>query len=306
MKVKNIIPVVIISLLLAAPQADAQNRRVERKLNREMRKLEKQRQKVQKIKAELDIPYFQEFEIMKEKQFKKALEMKELQNQLTREQRESARQYERLAQQGAREAREKARLYQLETRKEFKEQHRKMLEESRSLERIHHRHLDEIYEHLPDLDEIYECLPDLDEIFECLPDLDDIDINIPDIHFPDIDIPDLDLRMSTVYESDNSLIINKKFEDENLSKDYSYTVAGEAASLNISISGSVEKGTFKIVLLSPDGKEYQSFEITPMADVKWNQQLSIGKEDSTNTGKWTISVDAREATGKFNIRMRSR
>lgn len=285
MKIRFILPVALMAFLLTAPQANAQSRRDERKLKKEMRKLDRQMQKVRDLQEELNIPDYRELRSLQENQLEHAREMGRIQRELAREQRE-------LAQQEAQRARELARSFREEHQQQFNEQRRRMEEESEIMREFHHQELDKIKEHLPDLEELHE-----------------FDIEIPDIDldFHYIHPSDHDLHLSTINESENSMVINKRFENESLAKDYTYTVADEATFLDLRVNGSVKSGSVKITITSPDGEEYQSFDITPAADIQWKQQMKFeNEEQKAKIGKWTISITAEDTSGNFSVRMRSK
>ena len=166
-----------------------------------------------------------------------------------------------------------------------------MEEESEIMKEFRYQELDNIKEHLPDLEELRE-----------------FNIEIPDV---DLDLryrpvePNLDL--STVFESENSMVINKKFKNESLNKDYTFTVADEATFLDIRVKGSVTSGAVKIAITSPGGQEFQAFDITPAADIEWKQQIKFENEkQKAKIGKWTISIAAEDTSGNFSVRMRSK
>ncbi|MBT5426973.1 MAG: hypothetical protein HOK84_12310, partial [Bacteroidetes bacterium] len=66
-------------------------------------------------------------------------------------------------------------------------------------------------------------------------------------------------------------------------------------------------GSINISIKSPDGEEYQSLDISPSADIRWNQRLKLkADEEKSKAGKWTISIDAEEVKGTCSVRMRSK
>jgi len=105
----------------------------------------------------------------------------------------------------------------------------------------------------------------------------------------------------------SSLNIQKNVKDLTFSTQFNYNVAEGSRSLSFSANGSVEKGTIKIRLLDQSGKLVHEMEISPLADVNWNQSLRWDDEESVSKiGAWKIEVAAQDATGKYTVSARAR
>lgn len=105
----------------------------------------------------------------------------------------------------------------------------------------------------------------------------------------------------------SSLGISKDLIDVTFSSDFYYDVKEGSSSVSFDVSGTMSSGELKITLKKPDGKSFQEFTISPLADVNWTQQFRWEEEDQDNyLGKWTISIKAEKARGSYNVKVNSR
>jgi hypothetical protein len=102
----------------------------------------------------------------------------------------------------------------------------------------------------------------------------------------------------------DALTINKELTGETLSADFNYEVKSEATGISLSVNGSMEAGTVVITVKKPDGTVFNTYNLTPLANVSWNQSLKFeDQEEASYVGKWTITVAAEGAKGKYNFHM---
>lgn len=104
----------------------------------------------------------------------------------------------------------------------------------------------------------------------------------------------------------SSLNIHKEISDLTFSTQFSYQVQEGSRTFSFMAAGSVSDGTIGISLLNPEGKLIHKFEVSPLADVNWSQKFRWGDEDAAkNAGSWTIAVEAKEASGRYEINIRA-
>lgn len=261
MQAKIVVPVLMLGLLLAAPAGFGQNNRYEKKLKREVRKLEKQLEKVKELK-DLSLPSNDISVIILDKHMDQIHDqqriMKEQMKNFHFQQQEVQEQMKR----------------SFEMQKEAMEKMRQQYPDGFNLEEIR--------------------IPDLD-----------IDIDIPDLkilpHNFELDHSNPTLIIRN--QSDNNLQVNLRFDNESTDKEYEFEVDDKASLLDMRIKGSANAGNLTIVLLTPDGNEYQKLDVSPLADVDWNQKIKIGGEENKWDGKWKIKATAKDAEGNLSVFM---
>ena len=69
----------------------------------------------------------------------------------------------------------------------------------------------------------------------------------------------------------------------------------------------MNQGTLLIRLLKPGGEVLQEIEISPLADVSWNQDLRWDEDEdlNENLGTWLIVVSAKGASGHYSVNVRA-
>ena len=104
-----------------------------------------------------------------------------------------------------------------------------------------------------------------------------------------------------------ALTIKKNLDDVTFDTKFKYEVAEGARGLNFFVEGSMDKGTLIVKLLKPNGEVLQDIEISPLADINWNQDLRWDEEDEqkSNQGNWVIVVSAKNATGSYKVNVRA-
>ncbi len=102
----------------------------------------------------------------------------------------------------------------------------------------------------------------------------------------------------------DALTIEKELNGETISADFNYEVESGAEGISLSVRGSIEAGTVLITVKKPDGTAFNTYNLSPLANVSWKQSLTFeDQEESTYVGKWTVSVAAEGAKGKYFLQM---
>lgn len=109
--------------------------------------------------------------------------------------------------------------------------------------------------------------------------------------------------ISPMQRHSSELSFSKEFENESLDSEKNFIINESSQTVSISLSGETARGSIKLTLLSPDGKEYQVLDIDNSSDLRWRQTFSLDEENKDLAGKWKIKVKANDATGTYMFRM---
>ena len=107
-------------------------------------------------------------------------------------------------------------------------------------------------------------------------------------------------------EEGNVLELSKDLDNVSISKDFYFDVNKGATSLAMEIRGTLNEGELTITVKKPNGDLFQEFQVSPLADVNWNQQIDLKEEDDEYEGKWTVTLSGTGASGDYNIRIKSK
>ncbi len=201
--------------------------------------------------------------------------------------------------------------------REVKKEMRKVKRELRKAKKEIRGNVDAIHLKIGDFDDDVIVFSDgrLDDLEDMIQDLDfdipEIDV---DIDFDDFDVIDeIDVRTPRAYkyqnyfsEQSSVLELSKDLEDVSISKDFFFEVKEGAENLTMNIDGTLESGDLTITVKKPDGEVFQKFQISPLADVDWSQQLELDEEGTAYTGKWTINLSGNGATGNYSLKFRTK
>ncbi len=104
-----------------------------------------------------------------------------------------------------------------------------------------------------------------------------------------------------------SLTIHKELDDVTFDTKFKYEVTDGANGINFKVDGSMDEGTLLIKLIKPNGDVLQEIEISPLADISWNQDLrwDDDEEQDENLGSWVIVVSAKNASGNYQVNVRA-
>ncbi len=122
------------------------------------------------------------------------------------------------------------------------------------------------------------------------------------------DIPELKGGVYNFYAGNqDNLSINRNLADESSAADFNYEVKPGATGLAISVNGEIEAGKVKIVIKRPDGELYNEYTLSSLANVNWKQNLKFEDLDEAQyVGKWMITVTAEKAKGTYRVDIRER
>jgi hypothetical protein len=105
----------------------------------------------------------------------------------------------------------------------------------------------------------------------------------------------------------NSLNISKTLEEVTLSTDFYYDTKTGTSNISFFVNGTLKGGELKITLKKPDKTAFQEINISPLADVNWNQSFNWEEdENDAYLGKWIISIAATKASGTYRVQVNSR
>ena len=132
----------------------------------------------------------------------------------------------------------------------------------------------------------------------------DIDIEFDGDAFKAISLPNV--YFSTGKER-TALTIHKELEDVTFDTKFKYEVTEGSKGIHFSVSGEMEEGTLLVKLIKPNKEVLQEIEISPLANVGWDQDLRWEKDEEKagNFGSWTIVVSAKGASGRYNVSVRA-
>lgn len=104
-----------------------------------------------------------------------------------------------------------------------------------------------------------------------------------------------------------ALTISKELDDVTFDTKFKYEVTEGSRGLSFNVGGGMEQGTLLIRLTQPNGNVLQEIEISPLADISWNQDLrwETDEEKKENEGSWIIVVSAKNASGNYSINVRA-
>jgi hypothetical protein len=300
MKSRLIVPILLIAFLAAPAVVSAQNSK-DKKINRELRKIEKHSRKLQELQG-MDYQAIadeaiasvntEDIDRIREEALAQAEETREQARQTMDEQREAMR-----------EQREAMR----EQRKEMEEQmvrlREKGLVRSGELKELKGLKLEE-FDDVRDVNgkkfHYYYKTPKF-EFKSGEP----IVIDVPDVK---VDIPEFKSgNLMYFSNSENNLSINKNLTGDSSSADFTYEVKEGTNGMSLNVNGAIDAGKVKIVIKRPDGEVYNEYTLSPLANVNWKQTISFDdQEENKNIGKWTVTVSAEGAKGTYGVQINGR
>lgn len=299
MKSTVLIPAMLVLFLGGTAVVNGQDRN-EKKIERLERKIEKQKEKLRDLTGD----EYRDFTVI----------APEIDREEMARIREEAMEQARESREVAREAMEAQREAMREQREAFMDQKREM---EKQMIIIRDKNLDK----LKDLKDL-ECLEE-NEI-EVLKDIDgkkfkyyyktpnwqsyggDLKVfSAPDVK---VDIPQFKGGVySFGFNDQNSLSIQKELAEETSAADFVYEVKEGAEGMALHINGSIESGKVKIVIKKPDGEVFNEYTLSPLANVNWNQNIHFEDDEAeTLQGKWTVTVSADKAKGKYSVQINGR
>lgn len=269
----------LVALLAGSAVAFGQDKN-EKKINRIMRKIEKQNKKLQKLNGS-------EYKMSKHADYILApKDWEEISKDARKQQKEALEKHQ--------EAMERYRDAMRENREEMRIQAEDLREQFRDLRE---RELKVYRDNNGGMEYYYYKTPKLK-------------LNIPDtlgINPDDfkIDIPKFKQSALTLIGEPAILEIEKDLTGETISADFNFEIDAHKSALSLNISGAIDNGKVTITIKKPDGTIFNENTLSPLANVNYNQKLNFeGEDEAGYVGKWTISIAAVEAQGKYQINIR--
>jgi hypothetical protein len=301
MNARVMIPVLLAVFLLGSVTTMGQTD-VDKKIQREMRKIEKHTKKLQELQGENFIPPdIPEPEIDEE-------EIARIREEVLAE-KDMAMEKHREAMESYREAMEEYRQQMEEKRSELNEKLRELREKNQQ-EINEWREQNE--ENLLDLREDLEELGDLHKrhyYYYKTPEfqfkrIEPYVFEAPNFKF---DMPALKGGVYSLFTDQDVLNIEKNLDGETSSADFTYEVKKGVTGLAVVVNGSIESGKVVVGIKKPDGSLFNQYTLSPLANVNWHQNLRFeDEEESSYLGKWTVTVSADQAKGKYDVRINMR
>lgn len=123
-----------------------------------------------------------------------------------------------------------------------------------------------------------------------------------------VTVPEIWAEATNVYGfNQDNLSIDKTLTDETSSADFNYEVREGANAISVRVDGAIDAGKVKIIIKQPNGEVYNEYTLSSLANVNWKQTISFeGKDEASYIGKWTVSVSADKAKGKYSVNLSGR
>lgn len=97
---------------------------------------------------------------------------------------------------------------------------------------------------------------------------------------------------------------SKRIAEASFVSDYSIGADAEVSEVNLSISGDCAEGSIIISAAAPDGSKLTEVVIDENGSMNWRKSFTLD-DTKWNKGNWVFKVNAKNATGHFNISLRS-
>ncbi len=105
----------------------------------------------------------------------------------------------------------------------------------------------------------------------------------------------------------DNLSINKNLEDETSSADFNYDVKEGASGMSVNVKGAIDAGKVMITIKRPNGEVFNEYTLSSLGNVNYNQSLKFeDQEESAYAGKWTVTISAEKAKGNYGVSIRER
>jgi len=119
--------------------------------------------------------------------------------------------------------------------------------------------------------------------------------------------PEFKAGVDNWFSDQDALYVEKTLDGESLTADFSYEVRPGATGISLSVNGSMEAGSVVITVKKPDGTVFNTYNLSPLANVRWNQTLKFeDQEEAAFVGKWTLTIAAEGAKGNYQVRVNDR
>lgn len=102
--------------------------------------------------------------------------------------------------------------------------------------------------------------------------------------------------------SGSSWNYSRRLLEASFSSDYSMGADESAEKVSLSISGECAEGAILISIFTPDGNKLSEVTIDENGSMNWHKSFNT-EETKLSKGNWVFKINAKNATGKFNISM---
>jgi len=123
-----------------------------------------------------------------------------------------------------------------------------------------------------------------------------------------VEIPEFNGGTYSFFSGNQDILsINKDLTDESSSADFNFEVKEGSGEMSVNVNGAIDSGKVVITIKRPDGEVYNEYTLSSLANVKWNQAIKFeDQEESEYLGKWTVTVAAEKAKGKYSVQISGR
>ncbi len=98
----------------------------------------------------------------------------------------------------------------------------------------------------------------------------------------------------------------RSVKDDSFRRDYIIDVGKSVRTVMMAVNGDSKTGSFKIKILSPDGKVYADIMIDEFGNMNWRKSFNISDEENKDkVGEWKFQIEATKATGYFKISLQT-
>ena len=104
----------------------------------------------------------------------------------------------------------------------------------------------------------------------------------------------------------SSLSFRKELsEKKSFTKTYEIEFGEKQNSMKIDLGANAIDGLIKITIYSPNGKIYKSIEVEDNESFSWDQSINAYSDEKKNeyAGTWEVIVEAKNARGRYNVKL---
>jgi hypothetical protein len=95
---------------------------------------------------------------------------------------------------------------------------------------------------------------------------------------------------------------SRRLLEATFSNEYSMGADGDAEEVNLTISGDCAEGEILIEIYTPDGNKLSEVTIDENGSMNWQKSFKT-KDEDWEDGNWVFEINAKNATGNFDISM---
>lgn len=112
--------------------------------------------------------------------------------------------------------------------------------------------------------------------------------------------------MSNSGSSSSQLSLSKSFKGESKKNEGSFDIDENVRNISLNLSGRVESGEIKIKIVLFNGDIIKELNIDESADIQFNQNISIAKDEKKYYGKWRYTIESVKANGNYRLMISTR